>query len=98
MSGHSALFRMAAFAMPAALLTACPQLLSDEFYLDMTAAGAAGSSDREPDASIDLDRDSGVSGGSGGRASMQPGPGRDAGPRPPPPNPIQVALHAALVH
>jgi hypothetical protein len=99
MSGRRALFRMATFVLPTALLPACPQLLTDQFYVNTNAAGAAGAGDSEPDASVAADREAGVDGGSGGSTITPPppGPAGDAG-APPPPDPIQSALHSALLH
>jgi len=98
MSGCSALVRTAAFVVASAVLTACPQLLQDEFFVNIPGASVPVVSDGgAQEASPDQLRDASASGGPKGMAHPPPGPGRDAGP-PPPPNPIQAALHSALVH
>lgn len=101
MSGCRALLGWAALVLPAALLTACPQLLKDEFFVDIPAGGSSSVSDggREANGDLELDRDASASGGSGGSAGILADAGHagDAGV-PPPPDPIQVALHSALRH
>jgi hypothetical protein len=76
-----------------ALLSACPQLLKDDFHF--AADASAGRPERARDASLDPAGDAGKTG---------PPPalrnGADAGPAgsPAPLSAAQVALHAALVH
>ena len=97
-SGCRALVLTAAFLLVAALLSACPQLLNDEFFVDARAADASSVSDGERDASVDLARDASASGGPrAGKSTPDAGQVGDAG-APKPADPIQVALRSALVH
>ena len=94
------LWRLARAALPLAVLTACPQLLKDDFY--------AASADDSPNGVDPVLHVSVGSGGSGGDTNTLPeldaGNGRDAGlpdtglPDTPPLSAVQVALRAALVH
>jgi hypothetical protein len=99
------LWRLARAALPLAVLTACPQLLKDDFYA-MSVDDPSRSGDPVLLANVDAG-DAGDNGGSGGGPKPPP-------PKPPPPpphaeadaalpdtpplSPVQVALHAALAH
>jgi hypothetical protein len=102
MSGRRARVVSAASLFAPALLAACPQLLNDPFYLDTPVLGASGGSEGEPDASAPATNAGGGAGGGGGAgagASVPADAGgvADAGALEPP-DPIQVALRAALAH
>jgi hypothetical protein len=91
--------RLLATTLPLLSLTACPQLLSDDFYLQLDAGGSDASPGPARDASVDPRRDASSPSGAGGSSSQ---PGSDAGDAgdagSTPLTPTQVALRAALTH
>lgn len=84
-------WRVAFAALPLGVLTACPQLLRDDFSVNVGAPDASVKPPGPPRASRD--------GGPGPRPPPEPKPEPDAGgPDAAPLSPVQVALHAALAH
>ena len=101
------LWRLARAVLPLAVLTACPQLLKDDFY---AMSGDDPSSGGDPVLRASLDAGGPDGPGGPGAAPKKPPPpppprppdaskGLDAGlPDTPPLSPVQVALQAALRH
>jgi hypothetical protein len=101
---RSTLWRLARAVLPLAVLTACPQLLKDDFYAKNADDPSSG---EDPVLHASIDAGSGVKGVAPKKPPPPPphaGDGPDAGladpalPDVPPLSPVQVALHAALAH
>ena len=89
----------AALVLAAALLTACPQLLTDQFYVGKQRAGTSADNDAGLDAGSALERDAGGNGPKPGAPSTTSDAGHAGdGGVVAPPDPIRVALSSALVH